>query len=478
MNETEHDIVAALVDDGSFDPVAQDLKSSDPIDFPGYDEILEKARASSSVDESLVVGRATIVGTPIVIATFHFNFLGGSMGEVAGERLARGLELAAEQRKPFVLRTSTGGARMQEGMKALVQMPKVIAARATLASAGVPFIAVLGDPTTGGVLASIAALADVTAAESEATIGFAGPRVAELLGGTPLSGNSHTATSAFAHGLVDEVIPASEIRSFVATTLGVLGPDDRGLPAVGKPNVAGIELDPWDAVIAARAKDRPTAPDLARDALHPVIELRGDRAGTDDPALACFLGRLAGRRVAVLALDRAHLPGPGAFRKAKRVVAIAARLGLPIVTLIDTPGADPREGSENAGIAWEIASLFDVMLAADTPIISVVTGEGGSGGALAFAAGDVVLAYEKSIFSVIGPEGAAVILWRDGSRASEAAALLKPTAADLKRLGIADGLIEEPPSADSLTAAVAYHLARLVEERPGPEARRRRWRNG
>jgi acetyl-CoA carboxylase carboxyl transferase subunit beta len=478
LSESKQDPVAGLVDEGSFDAIAQDLSTSDPLVYPGYAEFVEQARATTQRDESVVVGRATMSGTSVIVGSFDFAFLGGSMGEVAGERIARGLELAAETSAPFILRTSTGGARMQEGMRALVQMPKVVAARATLADAGVPFIAALAHPTTGGVLASIGALADVTVAESDATIGFAGPRVAEQVGGKPLTGGSHTATSAFAHGLVDEVVPPSDVRSFLVNALDVLAPDDPVPPEAIPPSMtAGLQLGAWDAVVAARAPDRPTAPELARDMLNPIVELRGDRGGTDDPALTCLMGRVAGRRVVVLALDRSYAPGPGAFRKAKRVISIAVRLRIPVVTLVDTRGADPTEESENAGIAWEIASLFETMLGAETAVLSVVTGEGGSGGALAFATADVLLAYENSIFSVIGPEAAAVILWRDGTRAQEAAALLKPTAADLLALGIADGLIEEPPSPDSLAAAVTYHLARLSKQPPDPGSRRKRWRN-
>jgi acetyl-CoA carboxylase alpha subunit len=181
-----------------------------------------------------------------------------------------------------------------------------------------------------------------------------------------------------------------------------------------------------------------------------------------------------------IALDKRFTPGPGGFRKARRCVEIASRLRLPVVTIVDTRGADPSEGSERAGIAWEIARLFETMLTAPVPILSIVTGEGGSGGALAFATADVLLAYESSVFSVIGPELAAEILWKDASRAPEAAGLLRLTAHDLVSLGIADGLLAEPFTAESLVRAVAYHLARLEEaSAPAEELvarRQRRWR--
>jgi acetyl-CoA carboxylase carboxyl transferase subunit beta len=238
-------------------------------------------------------------------------------------------------------------------------------------------------------------------------------------------------------------------------------------------------IDAWEAVAAARSPERPTAPDLAHAMSDAIVELHGDRAGSDDRFLVAALARVRGRRVVLLALDRAGAPAAGAFRKARRCIALARRLGLPIVTLVDTPGADPSEPSEARGIAWEIAGLFDDMLAADVPIISVVTGEGGSGGALAFATGDVMLVYEHSIFSVIGPEAAAAILWRDPERAPDAARALKLTAADLVRLGIADHLLPEPVTSASVADAVAYHLDRITGGAPkgAAAARRKRWRN-
>jgi acetyl-CoA carboxylase alpha subunit len=209
-----------------------------------------------------------------------------------------------------------------------------------------------------------------------------------------------------------------------------------------------------------------------------MVELHGDRAGSDDRHVAAFIARVRGRRVVLLALDRSGTPGPGAFRKARRCVVLAERLGLPIVTLVDTPGADPSEPSEAHGIAWEIAGLFEDMLDADVPIVSIVTGEGGSGGALAFAAGDVMLVYAHAIFSVIGPEAAAAILWRDPDRAPDAARALHLTATDLVGLGIADHLLPEPVASASLADAVAYHLDRIEEGLPDRgAARRKRWRN-
>jgi acyl-CoA carboxylase subunit beta len=471
--------VEKLVDPGSFESVPTPA-ATNPLDYPGYGELHENAQSKSGAPESVVAGPARLGGYDIEIAWFVFEFLGGSMGEIAGEQMALGLERAAARGVPFVLRTSTGGARMQEGMRALVQMPKVVAARLTLARARQPFIALLGHPTTGGVLASIAALADVTAAQDGATIGFAGPRVVEAFTGAPLDEGSHTASSAMMHGLVDMVVPPDGARDYLIRALRVLEPAvaTEVTPPTDPPR--GEQRAAWAAVEAARAPDRVRAPHFLVAISDATVQLRGDRAGTQDPAVITSLARVEGRPFLAIALDKRFSPGPGGFRKARRCIEIAGRLGLPIVTIVDTGGADPSEASEGAGIAWEIARLFEAMLEAPVPILSIVTGEGGSGGALAFAIADVVLAYEDSIFSVIAPELAATILWRDSSRASEAADLLRLTAHDLLSLGIADALLPEPFTADSLIRAVAYHLARL--EQSGTSAdelklrRQQRWR--
>jgi acyl-CoA carboxylase subunit beta len=465
-----------LVDEGSFRAHEDDLSSRDPIAFTGYQDALAEARPGSIANESIVCGAAEIAGHAVELAAFDFTFLGGSMGEVTGERLARAMERAAETSRPFILRTATGGARMQEGMRSLVQMPKLVSARAALARAHVPYIAVLGDPTTGGVLASVGALADYTIAESGATIGFAGPRVVKTVTGSEPSAGSHTAASAFAHGLVDSLCEPDEIRGLVTRALEVLAPDTPR--ETGAPSPAGSgAADGWDAVSAGRDPQRPTAPDLARAAADAFLELRGDRGGQRDDSVFAAIARVKGRRVVIIALDRTKLIGPGAFRTARRCLSLATRLGIPVVTFVDTRGADPSEESEARGIAWEIAALFDAVLGAAVPVISIITGEGGSGGALAFACGDVLLAYEHSFFSVIGPEAAASILWRDAEKAPEAARTLKLTATDLRELGIADGLLAEPPDGGSVADAVAYHLDLMQPITDRSSARLARWRH-
>lgn len=480
MHDGAPDQIETLIDGGSYVAAGPPVPASDPLGYPSYSEALERARERSGSPEAVHAGAASIGGVAVEVAAFDFSFMGGSMGSAAGETLARGLERAASRRVPFVLRTATGGARMQEGMASLVQMPKVAGARVELARTGRPFVAVLGHPTTGGVLAGLAALADVTIAERGATIGFAGPRVVEAATGHRLSEESHTAESAFAAGLVDAVADTESVRGIVEGALSILTAEgEAGVTAPGSPT---SEVDAWEAFRRVRSPEWPRAGSLASSmAGGVVVPLSGDRAGSDDPACTALLTTVGGSGVLVLALERGLAPGPAAYRKAIRCVRIAGRLGLPIVTLVDTGGADPSEASEAGGIAWAIAELFEAMLSAPVPVVSVLTGEGGSGGALAFACGDVLLAFEETAFAVIAPELAAEILWRDPTEAADAARLLKMGAADLARLGICDAVLPGRPTPERLAAAVAYHLARLGKEAPGEAraaARRQRWRHG
>jgi acetyl-CoA carboxylase carboxyl transferase subunit beta len=324
----------------------------------------------------------------------------------------------------------------------------------------------------------LAGLADVTIAERGATVGFAGPRVVEAATGRRLSDDSHTAESALAAGLVDALAEPGAVRGTLRAALAILAARGDGT-ASGAPPTATGERDAWEAIQTVRSPEWPRAIALASSmADGDVFELRGDRAGSDDRGCVAFLATVAGRGVLVLALDRAIAPGPGAYRKAVRSVRIASRLGLPVVTLVDTGGADPSERSEAGGIAWAIAELFETMLSAPVPVVSILTGEGGSGGALAFACGDVLLAFEDTAFAVIAPELAGEILWRDKDKAAEAARLLRMGAGGLTRLGICDAVLAGRPTPERLRATVAYHLARLGNGSSAGDARRRRWRHG
>lgn len=438
-----------------------ELRSGDPLAFPGYAE-----KVAAMAGESVRTG----VADGFVLISCDFDVIGGSMGLVHGEKVVRALDRACERQLPVVIETRSGGARMQEGMLSLIQLSRTAAAVNRLRAAGLLSIAVHRSPTTGGVFASYGSLTDLRIAEAGAMMGFAGPRVVEQTTGEQVAGASHQAETALAAHLVDAVVPAPEVLTWVEVALGrreapLRAPRPPVPTRAPAPPPAGT--DPaWAAVLASRRLGRPTGITVAAEATTSWIELG---AGTD-PSLRTALATMAGRRVVVVAMDRyagSGQPGPAGYALACRGVELAGRLAIPVVTFVDTPGAQVAPTAENEGIARAIASTHAAMAAAPVPTVAVCVGEGGSGGAQALSAADLLLIQETAIFSVIGPEGAAAILERDARRAPEVAPLLRLTAADLHGFGIADEVV--PDTIDATVAAV--HRA-LDLARPGARAER------
>lgn len=453
--------IEGLVDQGSFRETAADLFSADPLAFADdapYRRRLEEQRRLTDQADALITGTAALHGHKLVIAALDFAFMGGSMGVVVGEKLVRAAELAKERRVPLLSIVASGGARMQEGMFSLLQMAKTATAIQRLHNAGIPYVSVLTHPTTGGVFASFASLGDVILAEPGALIGFAGPRVAEQFLGRPLPPGSHTAEFLLEHGLIDDIVDRVALRGYLGVLFDIVQP--RGTPAKagGTTKRVGETSAPtggvWATVQAARDPMRPTTLDYLARILDRFVELHGDRESGDDPAIVAGIGTLGGRSVAVIGTERGHgdaaarrrqgRPMPEGFRKAQRVMRLAARYRLPLLTLVDTPGAYPGIESEERGLAREIAESMATMGDLPVPIVAAIVGEGGSGGALALAVADRVLMQETAIYPVIAPEGAAAILYRDAGRAPELAAKLKITASDLRAFGIVDAVVPEP----------------------------------
>lgn len=434
---------------------------ADPLLFPGYREASARAASESGRTEAVVAGIGRIGQHEVAAAVFEFGFLGGSMGIRVGDSIAAAMAVSEDQRIPFVAVTASGGARMQEGMTALSQMPRLVAASERLGAAGIPRITILANPTTGGVYASFASLADFLLAERGATIGFAGPRVAEALTGEALPSGSHTAEAAYAHGLVDFAGDPEQISEALRSLLDCLAPGsiDPGPVAASPPEISADppKTQAWQQYSMARDPRRPTPRAIVQELCEILFEIHGDRSGHDDPSTLAGIGRIGGRPAVIAAFDRMS-PDASGYRKTRRAVQIAGRLGLPLLTLVDTPGADPSFSSEYGGLAGEISRTFASILSCPSPVLSVVTGEGGSGGALALCCGDRIAVCANSVFSVISPEGAATILYRDAARAPEVAGLLKPTAADLMRLGIADDLLGEEDLVESVRAWTAYWI--------------------
>ncbi|MBY8870333.1 acetyl-CoA carboxylase carboxyltransferase subunit alpha [Micromonospora sp. PLK6-60] len=509
--------LAQLVDPDSFHALPDRAVTVDPIGFVDvlpYPNRLTAARAGTGLDEAVLCGVARIAGYPVVLAVMDFRFLGGSLGCAVGELITRAAERALADRVPLVVVTASGGARMQEGALSLMQMATVSQAIGVLRENGLLTVSVLTDPTYGGVAASFATNTDLVLAESGARMGFAGPRVIRQVTGRPLPEGFQTAEFLLRHGQVDLVVPRRALRGRLAALLaaaaagrdrsaGLVGtpagepggpagepPDGSPAPADGEP------ADAWDTVRAARHPGRPTTLDYLDSAFDGFVELHGDRLGADCPAVVGGLARLAGRPVMVIGHQKGHttaelvarnfgMASPAGHRKALRLMRLAARLGLPVVTLVDTPGADPGVGAEEQGQAAAIAENILTMTALPTPVVAVVTGEGGSGGALALAVADRVLMLRHAVYSVISPEGCAAILWPDSAAAPRAARALRLTAPDLSRLGVVDQVVPEPAggaqadpgaAADLLRRALAANLEPLWDTPVATLVRRRRQR--
>ncbi|HKX17772.1 MAG TPA: acetyl-CoA carboxylase carboxyltransferase subunit alpha/beta, partial [bacterium] len=472
--------IRMLADPRSFRELDRGLISVDPLQFMDrkpYRARLIEARRQTGLREAVTTGLCRIGGRSVVLIVFDFEFLGGTMGSVVGEKLANAFWHGTRRRIPVVSVAASGGARMQEGMLSLMQMAKVAAAAARHDRDGLAFISILTDPTFGGVTASFATLGDVILAEPGAQIGFVGPRVIEQTTGASLPPDSHRAETLFRNGLVDLILPRETLRATVSYLVGHLArgavPRARigGAPATAR----GGGLAAWEEVQLARHIARPTALDYITHMTANFIELHGDRQGGDDPAVVGGLAEFDGQTIMIIGQERGGtldaqaerhrgMAGPGGYRKALRLARLAAKYHMPVVTLVDTPGADLSYEAERRGIALALAESLAVLAALPTPIVAVIIGEGGSGGALAMGVGDRVLMLEHAIYSVISPEGASAILYRDVAQAQHLSTALKITARDLKRLGVIDEIVPEPPGGAHLdhaaaAAELAVHLA-------------------
>jgi acetyl-CoA carboxylase carboxyl transferase beta subunit/acetyl-CoA carboxylase carboxyl transferase alpha subunit len=472
------DRIALVADEGSFEPWDQDVVSTDPLDFTDskpYTERLAAAREATGSSESVETGRATVGGRSVALVASDFGFLAGSIGAATSERIARAFDRARAEGVPLIAIPASGGTRMQEGSLGLTGMAKLAAAARRLRSAGLPYIVYLTHPTTGGVMASWASLASVTFAQPGALTGFGGPRVVELMTGTPLPEGVQTSDNLYAHGLVDDLVEPADLRERVervlAVTTDVLPPAPaREAPAEATSSTAPAAIDPWASLTLARDPNRPTARDFLDASATDVTELRGDGDGTDDPACLVALARVRGIPAMVVAQNRdrtSQTPArmsPAGYRKARRALGVAGELGLPVLTFVDTPGAEMSVAAEEGGLSRSIAYMLAEMSTVETPTLAVLLGEGGSGGALALLPGDRVVSAEHASLSAIAPEGASAILYRTTDRAPELAATQGIASSDLLRFGIVDRIVDERPSADQERDAFLSRLGDVVEE--------------
>ena len=473
--------IRMTVDEDSFEEWEKDMEFVNPLEFKGYEEKVKSLKEKTGLSEAVVTGKASIEGNPAVIAVCDGRFLMASMGQVVGEKITRAVERATKEQLPVIIFACSGGARMQEGIVSLMQMAKTAAALKQHSDAGLLYVSVLTDPTTGGVTASFAMLGDVILAEPKALIGFAGPRVIEQTIGEKLPKGFQRSEFLLEHGFIDRIVERKEMRTVLVNILQ-MHQNFKGsvtqspIQAVEKERQSVQEKDAWERVTISRKNDRPVGQDYIRTLFSDFLEFHGDRCYGDDPAIIGGIARFAGIPVTVIAQAKgkstkenvAHhfgMPSPEGYRKALRLMKQAEKFKRPILLFVDTPGAFCGIEAEERGQGEAIARNLFEMSSMKVPVLSVVIGEGGSGGALALAVADEVWMLENAIYSVLSPEGFASILWKDSKRASEAAEVMKLTAADLKKLGVIEAVIAEPEVyTEETMQSVVFVLQKKITE--------------
>ena len=465
--------IKMVADAGSFEAWGEELTTGNPLNFPEYEDKVAQTQEKTGLKEGVTIGKCTIYGEQTVLGVIDARFMMGSMGHVVGERITMAMERATEEKLPVILFCCSGGARMQEGIISLMQMAKTSGAVKRHSDAGLLYVPVLTDPTTGGVTASFAMLGDIILAEPKALIGFAGPRVIEQTIGQKLPEGFQRAEFQLEHGFVDAIVERENLKRTLYQILKAHRPstgfanfdplreDDSYEPTeLMKERAAKAELlDAWDKVTAARQMNRLASVDYMDAIFDDFMELHGDRYFRDDPAIVGGIAYLDGQPVTVIGVHKGKdlkdcaarnygMPSPEGYRKAIRLMKQAEKFGRPIITFVNTSGAYPGKEAEENGQGEAIARNLYEMSAIQVPILCLMIGEGGSGGALALAVGNEVWMMENATYSILSPEGFASILWKDGKRAKEAAGVMKITAQDLKELHVIEDIIPEFGGAD------------------------------
>lgn len=506
-----------IADADSFEEWDKGLTSPNPLHMKAYPGKIQELQEKTGLDEAVVSGSCTIGGIEAVLMVMDGRFLMGSLGMVCGEKITRGIERATKRRLPVIIFCCSGGARMQEGTSALMQMAKTSAALKRHSDAGLLYISVLTDPTTGGVTASFASLGDIILAEPDALIGFAGPRVIEQTIGKKLPKGFQRAESLLSHGFVDRIVKRQEMRWELCRllrlheTCGEVKPDNpaeadiSGQTQPDNQAEAGIsgqmqesKIDEnasiqtcetgmsenktaWDRVQASRASDRPVGMDYVEAVFDDFVELHGDREFGDDSAICGGIAHFQGKPVTVIVQMKGRgtkehishnfgMPMPEGYRKALRLMKQAEKFHRPVICIVDTPGAYCGVEAEERGQGQAIAENLFQMSALETPILSILVGEGGSGGALALAVADEVWMLENAVYSILSPEGYASILWKDAKLAEKAARSMKLTSCDLKEAGIIEHIFAEPDrynleTIHAVTEPVKRRIKRFLDEK-------------
>lgn len=482
--------IQMVIDEGTFEEWDHDLTGGNPVNYKGYPEKVQALQEKTGLKEAVVTGRGKINGRETVIAVCDGRFLMASMGWAVGEKITRAVERATEEKLPVIIFACSGGARMQEGITSLMQMAKTSAALERHSKAGLLYVSVLTEPTTGGVTASFAMLGDIILAEPGALIGFAGPRVIEQTIRQKLPKGFQRAEFLVEHGFVDDIVRRENLKE----TLGKILEMHEGQSTDNtsenekasyinkdefspKSDVAHAGINPyltaWERVQLSRKTDRPSGSDYIEALFTDFMEFHGDRNYGDDRAVIGGIAKFHGRPVTVIVQEKgtntkeniAHnfgMPMPEGYRKALRLMKQAEKFHRPVICFVDTPGAFCGIEAEERGQGEAIARNLRELAGLKTPVLSIVTGEGGSGGALALAAGDQVWMLENSVYSILSPEGFASILWKDSTKAKEAAAVMKLTASDLYQKGIIEQVIPEP---EKLTPESLWQVTERLDDR-------------
>ncbi|MEO3800667.1 carboxyl transferase domain-containing protein [Nonomuraea sp. B1E8] len=483
-------LIDTVLDKGSW--TSWDAPPADPAP-PGssYADELAAARAKSGYDEAVITGEGRLDGRRVAIAACEFSFMAGSIGVAAAERFVSAVERATREGLPLLSAPASGGTRMQEGALAFVQMVKITAAIQAHRAAGLPYLVYLRHPTTGGVFASWASLGHVAAAEPEALIGFMGPRVFESLHGYPFPEGVQVSENLHRRGLLDAVVSAGEARDVAIKALAVLAADRSAVVAGAPPEEDLRPVEAWEAITRSRRDDRPGVRTLLKLAATDVTPLSGTGEGENEPGLLLALAKFGTAPAVVLGQDRrfqrANSPlGPAGLRAARRGMRLAAELDLPLVTVVDTAGADLSKSAEEGGLAAEIARCLAELVMLDAPTVCLLLGEGAGGAALALLPADRVLCAQHAWLSPLPPEGASAILYRSVDFAPEIAQAQHIRATDLRRDGIVDRVIPEVPDAayeprnfcERVGRALEHEIALLLRAAPADRlaARHARYR--
>ncbi len=481
-----------ITDPASFTEWNENMTLCDPINFPGYAEKIGEVRQKTRLDEAVVTGRGTIGGYDAVICVCDSRYLSASMGHNMGEKITFAVEEATRLKLPVIIYAASGGARMQEGLASLMQMAKTSAALKRHSEANLLYISILTDPTTGGVTASFAMLGDIILAEPDARIGFAGPRVIEQTINQKLPEGFQSAQFQLEHGFVDMIVERKDQKKILTDMLRLHSSkngwqkytrkDPVSLPFAGFAKkrtfekISGRKNEAWDVVRESRKANRITAAEYIEAIFDDRYEFHGDREYGDDGAIVGGIASFDGMPVTVIAEERGRnaveavkhnfgMPSPEGYRKALRLMRQAEKFNRPVICFVDTNGAYPGKEAEERGQGEAIARNLFEMSSLKVPVLAIVTGQGGSGGALALAVANEVWMLENATYSIISPEGFASILWKDPERAPEAAGLMKMTSADLGALGFIERIIsEDSPAVRDNIGTVKDEIVRNMRE--------------